>query len=97
MCCMLTSLFLFGPRLAILVWWLVDMSRWESAFNSFIVPLLGFLFLPWTTLFWVLVAPTGDVSGFDWVWLALGLVIDIAGYAGGGYGNRGRMTRTATA
>lgn len=97
MCCMLTSLFLFGPRLAILIWWLVDMARWESAFNSFIVPFLGFLFLPWTTLFWVLVAPTGNVSGFDWVWLALGLVIDIAGYAGGGYGNRGRVTRTATA
>lgn len=87
---MLTTLVLIGPRAAILIWWLVDMARWESAFNSFWVALLGFIFLPWTTLMYVLVAPTGDVVGFDWVWLAIAVVLDIAMYTGGAYGNRNR-------
>jgi hypothetical protein len=92
---MLTTLVLIGPRAAILIWWLVDMQRWEAAFNSFWVALLGFIFLPWTTLMYVLVAPTGDVVGFDWVWLALALVLDIAMYTGGAYGNRNRGTTSA--
>jgi len=91
MCCFLTSLFLLGPRAAILVWWLIDSTRWEAAFDSFFWPLLGFVFLPWTTLMYVAVAPTGSVVGFDWVWLALAVFIDIAGYASGGWGNRYRM------
>ncbi len=95
MCCMLTTLFLIGPRAAILVWWLLDMARWESAFNSFWVPLLGFIFLPWTTLMFVIVAPTGDLVGFDWVWLALAFVLDIAMYSGSAYGNRNRGTTAA--
>ena len=90
MCCMLTSLVFLGPRVAILVWWLIDTSRWEAAFDNFWVALLGFIFVPWTTIFYVLVAP-GGVKGFDWVWLAIGIVIDISMYTGGAFGNRGRM------
>ena len=90
MCCLLTTLFLLGPRAAILVWWLLDTTRWELAFNAFWVAFVGFLILPWTTLTWVLVAPTGNATGFDWVWLGLGLLADVAGYIGGGYGNRER-------
>ena len=90
MCCLFTSLILFGPRLAILVWWLLDRLRWERAFDSFIWAFLGFLFLPWTTIMYVLVFP-GGVTGFDWIWLGLGLLADIGSYAGGGYGNRDRL------
>ena len=87
MCCFFTALVLFGPRLAILVWWLLDTARWNAAFNSFIWALLGFLFLPWTTIMYVLVF-TGGITGFDWIWLGLGLLADITSYTGGGYGNR---------
>ena len=92
MCCFFTSLVLFGPRLAILVWWLLDDVRWNLAFpGSFIWPLLGFIFLPWTTIMFVLVSVPGGIVGFDWVWLGLGLLADISSYAGGGYGNRQRL------
>lgn len=91
MCCLFTTLALLGPRAAILVWWLLDSARWERAFDSFFVAFIGFLILPWTTIMYVLVAPTGTITGFDWVWLGLGLMADIAGYAGGGYGNRERI------
>ncbi len=91
MCCFFTALVLFGPRLAILIWWLINPARWAAAFTgSFIWPLLGFLFLPWTTIMYVIVFP-GGVVGFDWIWLGLGLLADISSYAGGGYGNRDRI------
>ena len=94
MCCFFTTLVLFGPRLAILVWWLLDPIRWYgtqlSAFQSWLWPILGFIFLPWTTLMYVLVYPGGLVL-FDWVFLAIALIIDIGSYAGGGYGNRNRL------
>jgi hypothetical protein len=95
MCCFFTTLVLFGPRLAILIWWLVQPMRWQLAFGKFGMPflweLLGFLFLPWTTIMYVLVAPAG-VTGFDWIWLGLGLLADIASYSGGAYSGRGRMS-----
>jgi hypothetical protein len=86
--CLFLLLLLFGPRLAVVLWWLADPLRWDVAFGTLLVPFLGFLFLPWTTLTYVLVAPAG-VVGLDWVWLALAVLADVAGYAGGGvYGRR---------
>ncbi len=91
MCCLLTVLLFLGPRAGILVWWLLDTDRWAAAFTgSFIWPLLGFLFLPWTTLMYVLVSPSSNFS-FDWIWMGLGILADISSYAGGGYGNRNRV------
>lgn len=90
MCCLITSLFLLGPRAAILVWWLLQPVRWQATFTTFIWPFLGFLFAPWTTLMYVLVAP-GGLAGFDWVWIGLSVVADIAMWSGGAYGNRNRI------
>ena len=90
MCCLFTTLLLFGPRLAILVWWLMDSTRFTAVFSSFIWPLLGFIFLPWTTLMYLLVAPNGLIW-FDWFWLGLTLLIDLGSHFGGGYGNRHRI------
>jgi hypothetical protein len=90
MCCLFTTLVLFGPRLAILVWWLIDSVRFTTVFSSFIWPLLGFIFLPWTTLMYLLVAPNGLIW-FDWFWLGLALLIDLGSLFGGGYGNRHRI------
>lgn len=91
MCCLFTTLVLAGPRLAILVWWLLYPARFALAFNaSWIWPILGTIFLPWTTLMFLIIFP-GGVIGLDWLWLGLGLLFDISSYAGGGYGNRDRL------
>jgi hypothetical protein len=89
MCCLIFVLALLGPRAGIIVWWLLDMQRWSLTFDTFIWPLLGAIFLPWTTLAYVWVFPFG-ITGFDWFWLALGLVLDILFYAGGGFRRRWR-------
>ena len=90
MCCFFTALVLVGPRLGIVVWGLIEPARWQAAFSTFVWPLLGFVFLPWTTLMYVVVSP-GGVVGFDWFWIVLSVVIDIASYGGGAYGNRDRI------
>ena len=66
MCCILAALFAFGPRAAILIWWLVEPFRWQQTFDTFLWPLAGFLVAPWTTLMFVLVFPAG-INGFDYV------------------------------
>ena len=90
MCCFFTALVLFGPRLALLVWWLLNPVYIGAAFGNWIVPLLGFIFLPWTLLMYFIIFP-GGIVGFDWIWLALGVFADIASYSGGAYGNRQRF------
>ncbi|MEJ2560436.1 MAG: hypothetical protein P8186_30290 [Anaerolineae bacterium] len=95
MCCFWTTLVLLGPRAGILIWWLINPLRWQLTFPSFIWPLLGFLFLPWTTLMYVLVAPAG-IFGLDWLWLGLAVIADISMHAGGAYGNRDRVPGYAT-
>ena len=90
MCCILSALALLGPRFAIIVWWIADPERWDRSFDTWLWPVLGFVFLPFTTLMYVVVRP-GGVSGFDLVWIGLAVVADVAMYSGSGYGNRDRV------
>jgi hypothetical protein len=86
--CLFFLLLLFGPRLVGVLWWLFEPLRWDATFGTVLLPILGLVFLPWTTLMYVLVAP-GGMGGFDIVWLALAALADVASYAGGGvYGRR---------
>jgi len=89
MCCLFVVMSLVGPRFAIFVWWVLDSARWSAAFSSIWVAILGFLFLPWTALFFVLVFP-GSVEGFDWFIVGLGVFFDLTSYGGGGYRGRTR-------
>ena len=87
MCCFFLSLVLLGPRIVGALWWLFQPARWELVFRNWgglwwLWPVLGIIFLPWTTLMYVIVSP-GGVVGLDWLWIGLMLVADIASYAGG--------------
>jgi len=94
MCCFFTALVLLGPRIAAIIWWLVSPVRWVgdtaiSAFSSIIWPILGIIFLPWATLMYVIIFP---VAGFwDWLFLILAIVADVASGGGGLWGNRERI------
>jgi hypothetical protein len=90
MCCLFTTLVFLGTRVAGILWWIFQPIRWNAAFNSIIWPILGLIFLPWTTLMYVIISPAGVVD-FDWLWLGLAALADIGMYAGGGYGNRDRI------
>ena len=89
MCCAFLMLVLLGPRVFGAFWWIFQPARWQTAFNNlfggtlwWIWPVLGIVFLPWTTIMYVIVAP-GGVTGWDWLWIGLMLIADIASYGGG--------------
>ena len=89
MCCFFTALLVAGPRLAILVWWIYSPVYITNLFQTWIWPFLGLIFLPWTTLMYMVVAP-GSIIGFDWILLGLGVFADMATYFGG-YRERARV------
>jgi hypothetical protein len=88
MCCAFLTLVLLGPRFFGMFWWIFQPLRWQAAFSNFtgglwwIWPVLGLVFLPWTTIMFVIVSP-GGVVGWDWLWVGLMVVGDIASYTGG--------------
>ncbi len=84
-----------SPRFAVFLLWLFDNPRMDAAFNSFWVPLIGFFFLPWTTLAWaVAYAPVQGVTGFGWFVVILAFVVDLSTYTGAA---RARQQRAAAA
>ncbi len=94
--CLLALLGAFAPRLLFLIIWIARPAYVDAVFDTFILPLLGLIFLPFTTLLWVLLKP-GGIEGFDIVWIVLAVLMDLSHYVGA-YGQRGQFPgRTATA
>jgi hypothetical protein len=89
--CLVILLALISPRLALFAVFLFSdvLSR---AFDSWVLPLLGFFLLPWTTLAWALMwdVGTAKVDGFEWFVMVLAFFADLASYAGGGRRGYGR-------
>jgi len=94
--CLFVVLLFFGPRSAIVLWWIFDPVRFDVTFSSFWLPFVGFLLAPWTTFMYVIVAQ-GGVNGLDWLWLGLAVVLDLASYSSGGVYGRGRRRVDAAA
>ncbi|MGA7397153.1 MAG: hypothetical protein WBW62_06860 [Solirubrobacterales bacterium] len=79
--CLVPLFALISPRLALFV--VLLFTDWISrAMDGWIVPILGFFLLPWTTLGWVFMWNTGSrgVDGFEWVIVIFAFVVDIMSY-----------------
>jgi hypothetical protein len=82
MCCAFLLAFGIGPRIALIFIWIFG-DRIGNAFSTWVWPALGLLFLPWTTLMYVLVwGPLNGVSGWGWVLVAIGVFFDAVTYSG---------------
>lgn len=88
MCCVLALLAFLGPRLVLVL--LFFFSNYLSrAFDSVLLPILGFLFLPWTTIAWAIAQNEfGGASGIGLLVIALGFLGDIGVLGGGARGRR---------
>jgi hypothetical protein len=83
MCCILVLLAFVGPRVVLFLLWLFT-NYLARAFDGFLLPLLGFLFLPWTTLaFAVAQNELGGLNLLGIIVVALGFLADV-GVLGGG-------------
>ena len=79
----------FFPRFATLFLWLARPNLFSTAFNgSWLWPILGIVFLPLTTLFYVILWSPAGLVGWDWMWLGLAVLLDIGHWAQTGYSNR---------
>jgi hypothetical protein len=89
--CLSTLLPAFA-RIMLLMAWIARPAAMNLAFNTFIIPCLGFMFLPFTTLMYVwLVQGVGGIQGIDWLWLILAVLLDVVSVAGAGMANRNRL------
>ncbi len=79
-------------RIFLVMVWIARPVQWNSTFSSFIWPCLGFVFLPFTTLMYYLLATGGGtIAGIDWLWLLLAVVLDLGSVAAAGAANRERL------
>ena len=75
--CLLAMGAAIAPRLILIIMWIFG-ERINVVFDNWLWPLLGIIFLPYTTIMYVLVAfPGGMVTGWDWLWVLLGLLLDV--------------------
>jgi hypothetical protein len=88
--CFFLSLLLLGPRFVLFLWWLINPAAWNLVFDTWLLPVLGIVFLPWTTLMFVFLG-VGGIEGIEWLWIGLGLTADVFSYGGGAIGGRGRV------
>ena len=88
--CFVVLFALISPRLAIVFVWLFS-NVMERAYDDWWIPVLGFFFLPWTTLAWAFTWDAGnEVEGFDWFIVGLAFLIDLGSYGSGRRARRGR-------
>jgi hypothetical protein len=76
--CLLASLAAFAPRLVLLLAWIFS-ARWDVVWKgNWLWPLAGIIFAPYTTVMYMLVwTPVVGIVGWDWMWIALGVLLDI--------------------
>jgi hypothetical protein len=88
MCCLLVLLAFVGPRLALFLLWLLT-TYLSRAFDAFLLPFLGFLLLPWTTIAWAIAQnELGGANGIGLLVIALGFLADIGVFGGGARSRR---------
>jgi hypothetical protein len=67
-----------APRVVLVLAWIFS-QRWPLVWQGdFILPLLGIILLPYTTIMYLLTwTLVGGIEGWDWMWILLGLFLDV--------------------
>jgi len=80
------------PRLGLFIIWILRPAFVDAAFDTFIWPLLGIIFLPFATLIYVLLYTPGiGVTGWEWFWVILAGLFDI-GQGAASYTQRNQIS-----
>lgn len=85
--CLLLILTLAFPRLALALLFLFS-HYLDRAFHSILLLIMGFVFLPFTTLVYAWMVNSGlPTAGINLLWLLIAVLVDL-GALGGGYSRR---------
>ena len=84
--------FLAGfSRMFLIFAWIARPLYFNTVFGgSWIIPCLGIMLLPFTTLMYAILVTNGpgNITGLDWLWLFLAVAIDLAAIGAAGAANR---------
>jgi Na+-driven multidrug efflux pump len=89
--CLLLLLILAFPRIVLAIMYFTS-NYLQRAYDNLIILVLGFVFLPITTLVYAWLRNTGQVmDGVNLVYLILAVLIDLGGLGGGESHRRRRL------
>jgi len=89
--CLLVILILAFPRVVLVLMFLFS-TYLQRAYHDLLVPVLGFIFLPLTTIVYAwLVNSHLPLEGINLIFLILAVVIDVGGLSGGEFHRRHRL------
>jgi hypothetical protein len=82
-CCLLLILVLAGPRIVLVCMFLLS-NYLERAYHGLLLPILGFILLPLTTITYAWLMNTHrPIEGVNLVILIVAVVVDLGGVGGG--------------
>lgn len=82
--CLLVIVLLFFPRVALALMWFFTTYLQRAFHGGLLLPVLGFIFLPLTTIVYAWELNSGmPTSGINLLWLLIALIIDLGGLGGG--------------
>jgi hypothetical protein len=85
-------LFVAFPRIALVLLFFLS-NYLQRAYHNLIVPLIGFIFLPLTTLAYAWMTNSHlPIAGINLVILIIAVVVDLGGLSGGEYHRRTRWS-----
>ena len=89
--CLLVILILAFPRIVLAIMFFTS-NYLQRAYDNLIIPLLGFIFLPLTTLVYAWLMNTHQaIAGINLIYLIVAVVIDLGGWGGGESHRRRRL------
>ena len=80
--CLVLLFALISPRLALIATWLFT-SVLSRAYDEWLIPVIGFFLLPWTTLAYAWLYRSGaTVEGWEWIVVVVAVLCDLASLGG---------------
>ncbi|MEE2906332.1 MAG: hypothetical protein VX527_00720 [Planctomycetota bacterium] len=94
MCCLIALLALGFPRVALILVWLFDSPFLSNAYSNMALPILGFIFLPFTTLAyaWAHTFAGGADSAAGVIVIVIAVLLDVGTYGGSASSQSNRRT-----
>jgi hypothetical protein len=81
-----SAVLLLFPRVALVLMWIFSTYLQRAFHGGLVLPVLGFIFLPLTTIVYAWELNSGmPTAGINLLWLLIAVIIDLGGLGGGAH------------